>query len=35
MRPATLRGYARAAGFEDADVLDIEHPMFRLYRLAD
>jgi SAM-dependent methyltransferase len=34
MRPDTLREYARAAGFADAEVLDIEHPTFRLYRLA-
>jgi SAM-dependent methyltransferase len=34
MRPDTLRGYARAAGFADAEVLDIEHDAFRLYRLV-
>ena len=34
MRPDTLRRYARAAGFEDATVLDIEHDTFRFYRLA-
>jgi 2-polyprenyl-3-methyl-5-hydroxy-6-metoxy-1,4-benzoquinol methylase len=34
MRPDTLRGYARAAGFADAVVLDIEHVKFRLYRLV-
>jgi 2-polyprenyl-3-methyl-5-hydroxy-6-metoxy-1,4-benzoquinol methylase len=34
MRPDTLRGYARAAGFADATVLDIEHESFRFYRLA-
>lgn len=34
MRPGTLRGYAQAAGFADVEVLDVEHPTFRLYRLA-
>ena len=34
MRPATLRGYARAAGFDDVVVLDIEHETFRFYRLV-
>jgi 2-polyprenyl-3-methyl-5-hydroxy-6-metoxy-1,4-benzoquinol methylase len=34
MRPDTLRRYARAAGFADAVVLDIEHDKFRLYRLV-
>jgi hypothetical protein len=34
MRHGTLREYARAAGFADAEALDVEHPMFRLYRLA-
>jgi SAM-dependent methyltransferase len=34
MRHGTLREYARAAGFADVEVLDVEHPMFRLYRLA-
>ena len=33
MRADTLRGYAQAAGFGGVEVLDIEHPMFRLYRL--
>ena len=33
MRPETLRGYAREAGFDDAVVLDIEHEAFRFYRL--
>jgi len=32
MRPDTLRDYVRAAGFADVEVLDIEHPQFRLYR---
>jgi 2-polyprenyl-3-methyl-5-hydroxy-6-metoxy-1,4-benzoquinol methylase len=34
MRPATLRRYARAAGFEDATVLGIEHDEFRFYQLV-
>jgi 2-polyprenyl-3-methyl-5-hydroxy-6-metoxy-1,4-benzoquinol methylase len=34
MRPDTLRRYARAAGFDDATVLGIEHDTFRFYRLA-
>ena len=33
MRPATLRGYAEAAGFTRFDVLPIEHDAFRLYLL--
>jgi SAM-dependent methyltransferase len=33
MRPATLDGYARAAGFVGARVLPIEHDTFRFYRL--
>jgi SAM-dependent methyltransferase len=33
MRPATLRNYAREAGFRDAAVLPIEHDTFRFYRL--
>jgi 2-polyprenyl-3-methyl-5-hydroxy-6-metoxy-1,4-benzoquinol methylase len=33
MRPDTLRGYARHAGFERVETLPIEHPMFRFYRL--
>jgi len=33
MRPATFAGYARAAGFGDGEVLGIEHPFFRFYRL--
>jgi SAM-dependent methyltransferase len=35
MRHETLRGYARAAGFADAEVLPIEHEMFRFYRLVN
>ena len=34
MRPATLRGYARDAGFADVEVLPVEHDMFRFYRLT-
>ncbi|WP_067652720.1 class I SAM-dependent methyltransferase [Nocardia harenae] len=33
MRPGTLRRYARDAGFAEVEVLDIEHDLFRLYRL--
>jgi 2-polyprenyl-3-methyl-5-hydroxy-6-metoxy-1,4-benzoquinol methylase len=33
MRPDTLRGYAREAGFSAVTVLPIEHDMFRFYRL--
>jgi 2-polyprenyl-3-methyl-5-hydroxy-6-metoxy-1,4-benzoquinol methylase len=33
MRPATLRGYAVEAGFSDVEILPIEHPFFRVYRL--
>jgi 2-polyprenyl-3-methyl-5-hydroxy-6-metoxy-1,4-benzoquinol methylase len=33
MRPDTLRGYARSAGFADLDVLPIEDDFFRFYRL--
>ena len=34
MRPATLRGYARQAGFDDLEVLPVEHEMFRFYRCS-
>lgn len=34
MRPATLRKYARDAGFADVEVLPIEHETFRFYRLV-
>jgi SAM-dependent methyltransferase len=34
MRPGTLRGYARAAGFADVEILPIEDDVFRLYRLV-
>jgi 2-polyprenyl-3-methyl-5-hydroxy-6-metoxy-1,4-benzoquinol methylase len=33
MRPDTLRGYAREAGFADVEILPIEDDAFRLYRL--
>lgn len=33
MRTATLRRYAREAGFKEVDVLPLEHPFFRFYRL--
>lgn len=33
MRPATLRGYAREAGFRDIEILPIDDLMLRLYRL--
>jgi 2-polyprenyl-3-methyl-5-hydroxy-6-metoxy-1,4-benzoquinol methylase len=34
MRTDTMRQYARAAGFADAEVLPIEHDLFRFYRLV-
>ena len=34
MRPDTLRGYAREAGFTDVEILPIEDDVFRLYRLV-
>jgi 2-polyprenyl-3-methyl-5-hydroxy-6-metoxy-1,4-benzoquinol methylase len=34
MRPDTLRGYARGAGFADVEILPIEDDVFRLYRLV-
>jgi 2-polyprenyl-3-methyl-5-hydroxy-6-metoxy-1,4-benzoquinol methylase len=34
MRPATLKEYAQRAGFRDLEILDIEHDMFRFYRLV-
>jgi 2-polyprenyl-3-methyl-5-hydroxy-6-metoxy-1,4-benzoquinol methylase len=33
MRPKTLRGYAREAGFSDLEILPIDNFFFRLYRL--
>jgi hypothetical protein len=34
MRPATLRRFARAAGFADVEVLPIEHDFWRFYGLV-
>jgi 2-polyprenyl-3-methyl-5-hydroxy-6-metoxy-1,4-benzoquinol methylase len=34
IRADTVRRYAHEAGFSAVDVLDVEHPQFRLYRLA-
>lgn len=34
MRPDTLRGYAREAGFADVDILPIDNDFFRFYRLV-
>jgi hypothetical protein len=34
MRPSTLEGYARSAGFDRVDVLPIDHDMFRFYQLV-
>ena len=34
MRADTVRRYAAEAGFAQVDVLDVEHPQFRLYRLG-
>ena len=34
MRPDTLRRYAQEAGFQDVEILPIEHDFFRLYRLV-
>ncbi|MFQ5552862.1 MAG: methyltransferase domain-containing protein [Thermoplasmata archaeon] len=33
MAPSTLRRYAEEAGYSSVNVLPVEHPMFRLYRL--
>jgi hypothetical protein len=33
MRASTLERYARAAGFNTVEALDIEHPMLRFYLL--
>jgi SAM-dependent methyltransferase len=33
MRPSTFRGYARAAGFADVEVLPLDNLFFRFYRL--
>jgi hypothetical protein len=34
MRPTTLTGYAREAGFTDVEVLPVAHDFFRFYRLT-
>jgi 2-polyprenyl-3-methyl-5-hydroxy-6-metoxy-1,4-benzoquinol methylase len=34
MRPSTMRKYASEAGFRDMQILDIEHPTLRYYRLV-
>ena len=34
MRPDTLRGYARAAGFADIEILPLENFFFNFYRLV-
>lgn len=33
MRPDVFNGYAKRAGFDSIEVLPVEHPFFRLYRL--
>jgi SAM-dependent methyltransferase len=33
MRPSTLRGYAREAGFDDVEIVEIENDFFRFYRM--
>jgi SAM-dependent methyltransferase len=34
LRVSTLRGFAQQAGFRDAEVLPLQHPFFRFYRLV-
>jgi 2-polyprenyl-3-methyl-5-hydroxy-6-metoxy-1,4-benzoquinol methylase len=34
IRADTVREYATRAGFADVEVLDVDHPQFRLYRLS-
>jgi 2-polyprenyl-3-methyl-5-hydroxy-6-metoxy-1,4-benzoquinol methylase len=34
MRADTLRAYATQAGFSPLEILDVEHPQFRLYQLS-
>jgi SAM-dependent methyltransferase len=34
MRPATLESFSRRAGWSGVEVLPIQHPMFRFYRLV-
>ena len=33
MRPETLKGCARRAGFADVEALAVDHELFRFYRL--
>ena len=33
LRSSTVREYATAAGFSAVNVLDVEHPQFRLYEV--
>ena len=33
LRPRTMKAWAHGAGFEVVDVLDVEHPLWRFYRL--
>jgi hypothetical protein len=33
IRESTVRDYAASAGFPDVEVLDVDHPQFKLYRL--
>src|SRR5262249_49285171 len=33
IRPSLLKGYAQEAGFSRVEVLPIEHPLWRFYRL--
>ncbi len=35
IRPDTVRQYATEAGFSRTDILDVQHPQFRLYVLRD
>jgi len=34
IRADAVRAYAQDAGFSTVDVLDVDHPQFRLYRLS-
>ncbi len=34
MRPDTLRGLAAKAGYQSVEILPIEHPFWRFYRLS-
>jgi hypothetical protein len=33
MRPSRFRGIARKAGWSDIEILPIDHPFWRFYRL--